>query len=380
MLNELKDLSAKICSFKDIVQNESQTRSALVEPFLRFLGYDTTSPFEVIPEYTCDVGTKKGEKVDYALLKDGEIVILVETKDCKVKLSEKSVSQLFRYYSVSSAGIALLTNGLDYWFFTDTIKQNVMDSTPFFVFNILSFSDKDYEILKLFMSNVVNAETVRDHAISSVFKDAFVSYFVQQAKAPSNDFISFIMKNLGLANVNSTDATTLVSRGLSSLLGSLVPAVTSDFAPVRTLSSESSPVTEESDQVEKLTGIVTLDSLNATNCAWTKPQKLLIRDSIFDVKSWSDVLIAFFKYLLVTGVELTTLDSSLGSAEDPVEGVIPPLNWVKSSDSGMRSSKELPYLGFFVDTHGNSWTSIKRVGLLCELSSMPPSDVLIELS
>lgn len=47
-------------------------------PFISALGYDVFNPTEVIPEFTADVGTKKGEKVDYAIKKDDKIIILIE--------------------------------------------------------------------------------------------------------------------------------------------------------------------------------------------------------------------------------------------------------------------------------------------------------------
>ena len=46
---------------------EEAAKTALVMPFIQALGYDVFNPSEVIPEYTADVGTKKGEKVDYAI-------------------------------------------------------------------------------------------------------------------------------------------------------------------------------------------------------------------------------------------------------------------------------------------------------------------------
>jgi hypothetical protein len=64
-----------------IKDNEEATKTALVLPFLQsVLEYDIFDPDEVIPEFTTEVGTKKGEKVDYALKLSGEIQILIECK------------------------------------------------------------------------------------------------------------------------------------------------------------------------------------------------------------------------------------------------------------------------------------------------------------
>ena len=54
-------------------------------PFLNALGYDVFDPQIVVPEFTADVGLKKGEKVDYAIKVNGKISILVECKGCGVR-------------------------------------------------------------------------------------------------------------------------------------------------------------------------------------------------------------------------------------------------------------------------------------------------------
>ena len=59
---------------------EEATKSALVLPFIQMLGYEIFDPTEVVPEYTADVGTKKGENVDYALMQNGKPAVLVECK------------------------------------------------------------------------------------------------------------------------------------------------------------------------------------------------------------------------------------------------------------------------------------------------------------
>lgn len=74
-------LAAKIRQQSKSISTEEATKTAFVMPFIQtVLGYDVFDPTEVVPEYICDVGTKKGEKIDYAILKSGQIQILVECK------------------------------------------------------------------------------------------------------------------------------------------------------------------------------------------------------------------------------------------------------------------------------------------------------------
>ena len=49
-------------------------------PFIAALGYDVFNPLEVLPEMSCDIGKKKGEKIDYAIIANNEPVILIECK------------------------------------------------------------------------------------------------------------------------------------------------------------------------------------------------------------------------------------------------------------------------------------------------------------
>jgi hypothetical protein len=142
----LLDLKEKIQSKSAQPTTEEATKQWLIMPFIVALGYNPYSN-DVIPEFTLDVGTKKGEKVDYALQINNQPVALIECKQLNVPLSGKYISQLFRYFTVSDVNIAILTNGDDYWFFTDSQKENVMDLEPYYKIK-LSEADTD-EIDKL---------------------------------------------------------------------------------------------------------------------------------------------------------------------------------------------------------------------------------------
>jgi hypothetical protein len=77
---QLQTLAAKTSKLCSILQTEEATKNALIMPFINILGYDTFDPTEVIPEFVADVGIKKGEKVDYAIVKDEKIIMLFECK------------------------------------------------------------------------------------------------------------------------------------------------------------------------------------------------------------------------------------------------------------------------------------------------------------
>jgi len=70
-IDHLRDLSIRIQKQAAGIQTEEATKTAFVMPFIAALGYNVFDPTEVTPELVADVGTKKGEKVDYAILRMG---------------------------------------------------------------------------------------------------------------------------------------------------------------------------------------------------------------------------------------------------------------------------------------------------------------------
>lgn len=159
-IDQVRALASRVAATRDLLQTEEATKNAMVMPFIHLLGYNVFDPLEVTPELIADIGTKKGEKVDYAILKDGKPIMLFECKRSGGDLSINHASQLFRYFHVTEARFGVLTNGLVYRFFTDLERPNKMDEKPFFEFNILDFRDQDVDELKKFAKSVFDVETI----------------------------------------------------------------------------------------------------------------------------------------------------------------------------------------------------------------------------
>lgn len=165
---------------------------AYIVPFIALLGYDVNSPFEVVPEYTCDFGVKKGEKVDYCIMNGTKPYILVECKDCRNTLTSDNISQLFRYFSVNSAKLAILTNGIEYMLFTDSAEPNKMDTEPFYKFNMLSLSDKDFEMINMLSKENCNNLQITAYSKLSLFKDEVDRWIKDEKNCISKGFINYI--------------------------------------------------------------------------------------------------------------------------------------------------------------------------------------------
>ena len=171
------------------IQTEEACKNAFVMPFLGALGYDVFNPDEVVPEFVADVGVKKGEKVDYAIRKDGKVIMLVECKWNGKALSLENASQLFRYFTVTDARFAILTNGLVFQFHTDIDEPNKMDRHPFFVFNLLDFSETHVDELKKFSKQAFDIENVLGTAAALKYTNQVKAILSEELSAPSDEFV-----------------------------------------------------------------------------------------------------------------------------------------------------------------------------------------------
>lgn len=185
---QLKALADKIMLLKDKIETEESTKHAFVLPFINILGYDTFNPTEVVPEFTADLGLKKGEKVDYAIFQDGVPILIIECKSWKEKLTIHN-SQLFRYFHVTKTRFALLTNGITYQFFTDLDEKNKMDEKPFLEFDITNLKDNVIsEIVKFHKSNF-DVNKIVNNASLLKYTTEIKKQIDNELQNPSNEFV-----------------------------------------------------------------------------------------------------------------------------------------------------------------------------------------------
>ncbi|UOE58663.1 type I restriction enzyme HsdR N-terminal domain-containing protein [Priestia filamentosa] len=194
-VQQIKTLSNRIQRMKDNIKTEEATKTSLIMPLIQALGYDVFNPEEFVPEFIADVGIKKGEKIDYAIMDSGNPVILIEAKCVHEELS-KHDSQLFRYFGTTKAKFAILTNGIEYKFYTDLEERNRMDMKPFFIFNLLEFRDNDiYEVAK-FRKNVFNVENVLTTASELKYTSEIKHFLTEQWEEPNDEFIKFVLSDV----------------------------------------------------------------------------------------------------------------------------------------------------------------------------------------
>lgn len=191
-IDKIQNLAKRAPSQLENCQTEEATKNALIMPFIAALGYDIFDPAEVVPEYTADIGTKKGEKVDYAIIIDEIPTILFECKWSGADLSKVHASQLYRYFNaVQGARFGVITNGIEFRFYSDLDASNRMDEKPFLIFNMLDVQDRTIIELKKFTKSKFNLEEILTNASELKYTNSIGKIIAQEFESPSDEFVQF---------------------------------------------------------------------------------------------------------------------------------------------------------------------------------------------
>jgi len=193
--DQIKQISDRVIKLKDQIQTEEATKNALIMPFLQSLGYDVFNPMEVLPEFVSDIGLKKGEKIDYAIFRDGKPTILIECKHWAQNLSIHD-GQLLRYFHVSKARFGLLTNGIVYKFYSDLVAPNKMDEKPFLEFNITEIKDNQIEELKKFHKSYYDVDSIINTAAELKYTIELKAIIQQEFNNPTPEFVKHFARQV----------------------------------------------------------------------------------------------------------------------------------------------------------------------------------------
>lgn len=190
--DKIQQLAERIEGIKNSINTEEATKTSMIMPFFQMLGYDVFNPLEFVPEYTADVGLKKKEKVDYAIMIDDAPLIFVECKPCTENLSKHS-SQLIRYFnSTIEARFAILTNGIIYEFYTDLENSNVMDKSPFLTVNLLDLKERDIVELSKFKRDALDVDNILSSAEDLKYTGMIKNWMENEMANPSASFVRLI--------------------------------------------------------------------------------------------------------------------------------------------------------------------------------------------
>jgi hypothetical protein len=293
LASRLGELQKRVVEHREVLLTEEAAKTALVMPFIQALGYDVFNPGEVVPEYTADVGIKRGEKVDYAICEDGKVKILVECKPAAIALNLSHASQLFRYFSVTDARLAILTNGVVYQFYSDVEAPNKMDQKPFFTFNMDALKPADAKTIEKFSKSAFDIEKILQEAGSLKLQSLLRKELEREFAEPSEDFVRIMASRIHEGRITSQ-----VKENFAKLISTTIATLVRDLVNDRLSSALNAsnpsipgvdPILEEDEEgvvttAEELSGFHIVQAIAAKH---VHPKRIVMRDA----KSYCAILL-----------------------------------------------------------------------------------------
>lgn len=293
LATRLTELQKRTIEHREVLLTEEAAKTALVMPFIQALGYDVFNPSEVIPEYTCDVGTKKGEKVDYAICDAGKVKILIECKPASAALNLNHASQLFRYFSVTDARLAILTNGVVFQFYSDVEAPNKMDDKPFFSFSMDTLKPTDVRTIEKFSKHTFDIEKIVQEAGFLKLQSLLRRELEKEFSDPSEEFVRMMASRVHEGRITSQvreNFSKLLTNSISSLIRDLVNERLSSALNASTIPEEqpsASPNEEEAEIVTTAEEISGFHIVQAIAAKHVHPKRIVMRDA----KSYCAILL-----------------------------------------------------------------------------------------
>lgn len=199
LFDSLSRIAEQIQQQRQLMRNEEATLQVSIRPFIEALGYSTRNLAEVAPQYTADPRPSGTDRVDYAILRESKPVILVEAKAAIASLTENNWKQLHDYFNAEEVRFGILTNGIEYRFYTDLSKRNIMDKQPFLAIDMLKLDEQLVTELEPFTRAGFDAERI----IASAKIQRIVHLLQQEMVRPSDGLVRHFAGQMYSGNVNA---------------------------------------------------------------------------------------------------------------------------------------------------------------------------------
>ena len=199
MDDEIKALAERAQKLKASLATEEATKTALVMPFIRLLGYDVFNPHEVVPEFVADVAGRKGEKVDYAIMDADKPIMIIECKTCGAALDAEKCEQLHRYFLTLDTSIGILTDGIRYLFYSKGDDGKKMDTRPFMEINLDHLDPALIPELKKLCKGKFDLKTTLETVSELRYNRHIKRLLEQNISEPDDDFLKYFIRKAELS-------------------------------------------------------------------------------------------------------------------------------------------------------------------------------------
>jgi predicted type IV restriction endonuclease len=186
--------------------NEASVKLYLVLPMIGLLGYDSSDPLEVYPNHETDHIEGVAYRADFAILNNGSPLIAFAAGKTADDVAAKKAS-LTRYFNAwPTARLGVLSNGIVFEYFVDSITPGVMDVEPFLVVDLNAIasggvSDDVIETLIHATKDSFNADMIAETAHLLLVRARLRTAFAELAQAPSPDLCRLLLERIGFTGV-----------------------------------------------------------------------------------------------------------------------------------------------------------------------------------
>ncbi|OUO94757.1 type I restriction endonuclease [Cloacibacillus sp. An23] len=328
LIDSIKVIAQRYKQMQGSIQTEEAAKTALVMPFIQALGYDVFNPSEVVPEFVADIVDRKGEKIDYAIMKDGAPIMLIECKWTGTDLTADNRAQLARYFMVVPARIGVLTNGVDYEFYSDLDEAQKLDNKPFLKFNINEVNDAVIRELKKFCKSSFDIDSIIPAAEELKYTNELKKYLLDMLNEPNDEFVKFMSRKVYDGRLTSglmEKFTNITKRAFGQFISERVSdRLTSALKEEKDASKAKEETPQEPEQPESEDEIVTtqeeIDAYNIVKAILCKtaPVNRLI---LHDYKGHCSVCLDDRQKWTICRIRIQKRSKSIDTFEESKEGV-----------------------------------------------------------
>lgn len=361
-IEKINAIASKVFQYKDTIETEEETKIAFVLPFISALGYDIFNPFEVKPEYSTDIGgIKKGEKIDYCILKNGKPIIIIECKHINDNLKNHD-NQLHRYFYATNAKFAILTNGIKYRFYTDSENANRMDDKPFWEFDITKISKESINELVKYQKSVFDSSQIAKTAVDLKLRQHVKQIMKHELKDPSDNFVRFFAGKIHSGTLTKKiieQYRGIIKKSLNQLLTE---------SPENRITDLQKPTTEKTETKKKTN--------KTRKSKIERPKKIMIGNDSYSISKSLEILTITAEWLISKG-NLTTEDCPVSTGHKKHKRNLVNTIPKHKNNVAFRAPKRLSN-GLYIETHYSKFGCIINAQRLLEKYGFKKEKLIIE--